>query len=178
MTATEAYRILLQRQTNEDRILAERTSMFLLATSFLFAAFVVLLTSNAAGCIFTAFRILLPIIGIILTFLLYCFNKGGVRAVAFWHDAERKIKEEAKEFEYMRRNDITPHIAGREFIEGRKEWTRGQHYRLILVPVVKPKHWWQKRLSTRIIYRRYLPLTFFTLWLASLVMAIILAIVK
>jgi hypothetical protein len=177
--AVKAYEILKQRQVNEDRILAERTSMFLLATSFLFLAFVMLLTSAATGCTFTALRILLPIIGIILTFLLYCFNQGAVRAIAFWHDAERKIEEETTEFEYMRRNDITPHIAAREFIEGRKEWVRDKDGHLILATPLKPICWCEKRLlSTRIIYRRYLPLTFLTLWVASLVVAIILAIIN
>ena len=172
--AVEAYEILKQRQINEDRILAERTSIFLLATTFLFLAFVTLLSSDGTGCVFTVLRIILPIIGIILTFLLYCFNQGAVRAIAFWHDAEQKLEEEATEFEYMRRNDITPHIAAREFIEGRKEWMRDKDGHLILATPSEPICWCKKRLlSTRIIYRCYLPLTFGALWVAALVVSIV-----
>ena len=38
MDPVKAYDILQKRQISEDRILAERTSMFLLATAFLFVA--------------------------------------------------------------------------------------------------------------------------------------------
>ena len=71
--AVKAYEILKQRQINEDRILAERTSMFLLATSFLFLAFATLLSSDGTSCILKVLAIFLPIVGIFLTFLLFCF---------------------------------------------------------------------------------------------------------
>jgi hypothetical protein len=174
MTATEAYYILQRRQINGDRILAERTSMFLLATAFLFLAFVMLLDSEWEGCIFTILRIAVPSAGILLTILLFSFNQSASIALEFWHKAQRKIEEEATDFDYMRSNDITPHIAGNDFKQGKKEWIRDEDGKLVLVPVTKPKKWWQKRiLRSMPTYRYYLPLTFFLLWIAALAVAII-----
>ena len=151
MTSIEAYEILKQRQMNEDRILGERTSIFLLATSFLFLAFVTLLNPDWTGTIFTVLRILLPIVGLFLTFLLYCFNQGAINALAFWHDSEKKIEEEAPEFAYMRESEIAPHIHMKE-----------------------PKSWWKKRLlRSRAIYKRYIPIAFFVLWITALAVAIV-----
>jgi len=145
----EAYHILLQRQMSEDRILGERTSIFLLATSFLFLAFVTLLNPDWTGTIFKVLRILLPSVGLFLTFLLHCFNRGAINALAFWHAAQQKIEEEAPEFAYMRESKISPHIR-------------------------EPRSWWEKPLlGSRAIYKCYLPLTFFVLWATSLVLVIV-----
>jgi len=169
--AVEAYEILKQRQINEDRILAERTSMFLLATSFLFLAFVTLLNPCWTGCIFKVLRILLPSVGIFLTILLFFFNQGASRALLFWHMAQRKIEEEAAEFDYMRNNDITPHIAEDDFMDGKKDWIRNKNGNLELATLVKPRCWCERRLlRPRAIYKWCLPIAFLVLWGTSLVL--------
>jgi energy-converting hydrogenase Eha subunit E len=170
--AVEAYEILKQRQINEDRILAERTSMFLVATAFLFAAFVVLLTSASTDCIFAVLRILLPSVGISLTFLLFFFNLGASRALTFWHIAQRKIEEdaEAEVFEYMKKNDITPHIAEDDYMDGKKEWVEIPTGHWVLKTLKKPRGWYERRLvKNRVIYKWCLPIAFFVLWVTSLV---------
>ena len=120
--AVEAYDILQKRQINEDRILAERTSMFLLATSFLFLAFATLLCLDCTDCIIKPLGILLPSVGIFLTFLLFFFNLGASRALTFWHKAQRKIEEaaEAEVFKYMKANDISPHIAKKTLCKAKR----------------------------------------------------------
>lgn len=152
--AVETYNILLKRQINEDRIVVERTSMFLLATAFLFLAFITLLDPEWEGRIFTVLRFVLPILGILLTFLLYLFNRNAIKALAFWHDAQCKIERETPEFAYMRDNRLGPHL---------------QRFKLDEDPKGKRK----KLSGTRPIYKYYLPLTFLALWVVSLVLVIV-----
>jgi hypothetical protein len=167
MTTMEAYDILQKRQINEDRILAERTSMFLVATSFLFAAFVVLLTSDSTGCIFKALGIILSGVGIILTFLLYIFNRGAVKALTFWHDSQCQIERKAPEFAYMREHNICPHLERFESKEDNKDKKPSEDKKC------EEASEYRKRTSgTRPIYKCWLPLTFGGLWVAALVVAI------
>jgi hypothetical protein len=175
MTPVEAYRIIQRRQINEDRILAERTSMFLLATAFLFVAFVMLLDPEWEGTIFTVLRIALPIVGIFLTILLFCFNRSASIALDFWHKAQHRIERKALDFKYMRKDEITPHIALGEVKKGEKEWVWVKaEGTWELKPVEKAKHWWQKRLlANYVIYTWYLPIAFLALWTASLVYVIV-----
>ena len=148
MDAVKAYDILQKRQISEDRILAERTSMFLLATSFLFLAFVTLLNPEWEGRIFTVLRVLLPSVGIFLTLLLLIFNRSATKMLGRWHDAERLLENEV-EFEYMQTRGIAPHTEN-------------------------PKGWVRKiLLSSRTVYRLHLPLAFFVLWATSLVFVIV-----
>jgi len=63
-TVLHIHQLLAQLYINEDRLLSERTNIFLLASSFLFAAFVLLLTSNVP-----VLSIILPVAGIILCLL-------------------------------------------------------------------------------------------------------------
>lgn len=190
-----AYDIHLKRQVNEDRILAERTSMFLLATSFLFLAFVTLLTSDLTGCIFTTLRILLPLVGISLTLLLLFFNIRAVKALGRWHDAQCKIEEaaETEVFKYMLAKEISPHY-GRIMRNEEEEEKKRKEEKKKKEKVKKPKGWLGKTIlkaksillrlkaksklpsklsSTRAIYWLYLPITFFVLWIAALAVAIV-----
>jgi hypothetical protein len=177
IVAVEAYRILLKRQISEDRILAERTSIFLLASSFLFLAFVTLLNPGWTGYLFTALRILLPSVGIFLTILLFLFNQSASIASTFWHEAQRKIEGKADEagvFSYMEENDIAPHIAEAAYMKGKKDWIRDDDDKSVIVDLSKPRNWWQRQLlHNRVIYRYYLPTTFFVLWATSLVLVIV-----
>jgi hypothetical protein len=177
MQPIKAYDILLRRQINEDRILGERTGRFLLATSFLFLAFVALLGLDLANPIFDVLRILLPIVGIFLTFVLYGVNLAAVNAVDFWHIAEYKIEEEADEFKYMRDNEITPHLDADKCIWGGWKWRRNSRGRWVLVRITNPL---ERLFRYPILWIRhevrYLFPIFLALWVAALVVAIIIAI--
>lgn len=170
----EAYNILLQRQINEDRIVVERSSVFFLATSFLFLAFVMLLNPNLAP-IFKVLRIALPILCIFLTFLLFHLNRSATNALAFWHSGQQKIEETAPEFTYMGQNEITPHLHGYEAIRGEREWKRIKKGKWVFRPTEKPGSWLNKPLQQawlRHIYDLYLPAIFLVLWVTSLIVAI------
>jgi hypothetical protein len=174
MTSLEAYNILLQRQMNEDRILAERTRTFLLANSFLFLAFVTLLNPDFQDPALEILRVALPIVGILLSALLYSANRAATNALAFWHGAQQKIELTDAEFKYMLRNGITPHIRGNKAAWGRIKWeldkrnirvkTTGRWERLLLHPWLRPTNHY----ITSILF----PL-FFALWIAALVVAIV-----
>jgi hypothetical protein len=168
----KAYDFLLRRQMSEDRIIGERTRMFLLANSFLFLAFAILLDPTWEGHTFTVLRISLPIAGILLSALLYSANRGATNALAFWHGAQEKI--ERKVFSYMRINGIAPHIQGNEAIWGRMMWKRSQRSihlkprgrwkKVLFHPWIRPTNHW--------ITSTLFPL-FCALWIAALVVAII-----
>jgi hypothetical protein len=173
MTATEAYHILLKRQINEDRILAERTRTFLLATAFLFLAFVMLLDPDWEDWYFTVLRIALPLVGIFMTFLLFSFNQSASIALTFWHIGQLKIEEEAKGFHLMRINDLTPHIAQEDYMTGKKDWVKVKGT-WVLTTLDKPKGRWHRRLwHNKVIYRYCLPPAFGALWVAALAVSII-----
>ncbi len=101
--AKEAYDILLRRQISEDRILTERNSLLFLASSFLFLGFVTL-SSDAQ-----ILRIIIPLIGLFLSFLLYRLNQHAIRALRYFHRSLKKLEKESSAFSYMRKNKITPH---------------------------------------------------------------------
>ena len=171
----EAYHILLERQMNEDRRIVEISTIFLLASSFLFLAFVGLLHPSLAP-IFKWLRIILPIVGIFLTFFLYHLNLSAANALRFWHRAEQKIEETASEFAYMRGNEITPHMHGYETIRGEKKLEKTKEGKWKLVDVEKPWSWYNKPLHyawLRHLFELYLPASLLALWIASLVVAII-----
>ena len=174
--AVEAYNILQKRQMSEDRILVERTSIFLLATSFLFLAFVTLLTSDLTGCIFKVLGIILPSVGILLTFFLILLNLSAGKALRFWHNAQQKIEETASEFDYMLENKITPHFHGYKVSRGDMEWKRIKFGKWELRPV---KGWkvipnrLLKLKCLRPIFQIYIPGSFLALWISSLIVAIL-----
>ena len=173
----EAYQILLQRQMSEDRLLGERTSIFLLASSFLFLAFITLLNSDLGAPIYKLLCTILALLGIFLTICIFHLNQSAINALAFWHVGQRKIEEEAPEFDYMRVNEITPHIYGYECALGQKEWRRNKDGKWVLERIEKFRGRLRKPPlgagGTGVIYRIYLPLLFLLLWLVSLVVAII-----
>jgi len=172
---TEAYKILLQRQINEDRIIIERTTIFLIASSFLFAGFVMLLNQNLAP--YKLLRIVLPVVGIILTCFVYLLNLSATKALRFWHHGQGKIEEtEGGLFAYMRGNEITPHYDLCKYSHGEIEWKQNDECKWTLQSLKgrwrllnKPLQW----AKLRPIYQLYLPVTFWVLWTVSLVLAVI-----
>ena len=99
-----AYRILLERHLNDDRLMAERSSIFLASSSILFIGFVML---PASACIL---RIIVSCLGILLSFLAIISNRRTSKGLDFWDKGEKKIEKEGKSFAYMREKGITPYF--------------------------------------------------------------------
>ena len=178
LSPLEAYNIILQRHASEDRILTERVTVFLGASSILFLAFVMLLNTDLAPS-FRWLRIVLPLVGIFMTCFLYSSCRAAANAIAFWHGAEGKIESETPEFSYLREKHIAPHTCVRDVISGAKKWvntgeslsledTRGWS-RWLRNPYFRPGS------NFNLTQGLVLPLfsLFFILWLASLILAII-----
>lgn len=172
----EAYHILLQRQTNEDRILLETTSIFLAATSFLFLAFVMLIHLTLVPT-FNGLRIILPILGMGIAFWTYLRNLPAANALRFWHSAQQKIEETEEElFDYMLKNEITPHVHARKAIRGIRKMEKTEDGKWEFKQVTGFKRLLNKPLQwdkLRPVYQFYLPAVIFVLWLVSLILAII-----
>ena len=173
MTPLEAYNILLQRQMNEDRVLGERTSMFLVANSFLFLAFATLLMLGSKDFFLSLFRALLPGAGIFLSFVLYGINRAAVNAMDFWHIAQRKIEETSPAFYYMRQKEITPHVDADKVIWGGMKWDRNNQGKWALVPTKKEIRWLMYPILLTAHQARYFPPILLVLWIAALIVAII-----
>lgn len=171
----EAYRIIQNRQISEDRIIVERTSIFLAANSILFLAFVMLL-GKASAWLFDLICIILALAGVALACLIYLLNLVSANALDFWHGAERKIEETTPEFSYLIENEITPHSHADEVIQTGKRWRKNEEDRLVLQPVGGIKRLLNRPLSRVELHKTYwfyLPLVFFILWLTALTVAII-----
>ncbi len=111
----KAYEILLQHHLNENRLFAERVSMFLLSSSILFVGFVLLIPISKVLC--TAAGAM----GLIMCAVAYGALRACITAMQFWHNAQEKIeKEEEGTFAYMRDKEISPQIHGWE------EWKKGK----------------------------------------------------
>jgi hypothetical protein len=172
----EAYNILLQRQVNEDRLLTERTLIFLTSSSFLFLAFVMLLNQGLINPIFKILRIWLPITGILLTYWLYHLSLSATNALSFWHSGQEKIEEtESKLFAYMRENEITPHLHGKKAARGIKRW-KNENGKWVFQSVKRPWSWINKPLQKRWlrpVHPYFIAGIFYALWTVSLILAAI-----
>ena len=140
-----AYNILLKRHINDDRLMAERMSLFFLASSFLFVGFVTLLDIGGI----CSLRVAVPSIGIILCFLAFVAGERTRRGLDFWDRGEKKIEEEGKSFAYMRDEEIAPHLVYENVKKGTTGWLVG-HVR------------------NRYIYPYCIPFLFLILWAISL----------
>ena len=162
MNTLEAYGILLQKQKNEDRLLMERTTVFILACSFLFVGFVEVkeepLLRIAAGAL-----------GILLSFAIFYLNQAAVNAIQYFLEAQRQLEHEP-DFLYMRIRSITPNYDGLDCINGRKELQRDQlPWAWNPVPISKWKFW--RRVPKVGSLLRLIPILFWGLWIFALVRA-------
>ena len=139
-----AYEILLKRHLNDDRLLGERSYLFLAGSSILFLGFV---TLPASVCIL---RIFLPVLGLILSFLTFIGNRRTSKGLYFWEKGEEKLEKEGQNFTFMRENKIAPHTVYDAVNKG------------CLGRILSP-------IRNRRIYAYWLPGLFFTLWITSLV---------
>jgi hypothetical protein len=142
--AKEAYDILLRRLISEDRIIAERNSLFFLASSFLFLGFVTL-SSDAL-----ILRIIIPLIGLFWSLIIYRLNQFARRALHYFHGGLKTLEEESSAFSYMRKKKITPH------------GDPGDD------PFYKD-NWLLKGLTFHSIHLIWIPLPFSILWICSLI---------
>jgi len=192
----KAYEILQGRMVNEDRIIVERTNLFLVSSSFLYIGFVTLavyifnasfniqdafislhnvmvnLPDSAASIQDTALNYLLyllPSIGTLLSQFLYHFNINATNILTFWHGTMAKLEDTAPEFFIFRPNRITPHRDGHIHQRGKAKFERDswiQRKRNLLGRI------WHSPLfgeGNSQIYRRWIPLAFFLLWFGSLI---------
>ena len=119
----EAYQILMQRTIDENRLLTERTTIYLAASSILFLAFVMLSQTEItfAPVLTKTLRIILSISGGFLTCLLYSMNRATHNALEFLWGAQEKIEGETPKFNYMREQGFSPQIDGCQFMYGEKQ---------------------------------------------------------
>jgi|Deesub1362A_J573_1020465.scaffolds.fasta_scaffold30509_1 hypothetical protein len=160
----EAYDILLRRNIDENRLLTERTTIYLAASSVLFLAFVMLNQPSVvlAPVLAKWFRVILAFLGVILTFLFYSFARYTHNTLEFLWGAQEKI-ERTHEFKYMREKGICPQIDGlQKFAYGQKQWDKGN---------IVQGRWWRKPVFARHMTCICLPATFGALWITSLVIA-------
>jgi len=156
-----AYKILMNRHTNDDRLMSERMAAFLVANSFLFAGFAALLYVRSefhTSCI----RLAVSILGIILCALFYKLALRTKKGLEFWAKAERKIEEGAT-FEYMQSFYYCKHNG--EFCK-RTSIGTGE---MDMTPHSVREFVGDERCSANNIYTYLFPLLFFALWMTSLV---------
>lgn len=121
MDTLQAYDILRQRQTNEDRIVAERLSVGCLVNSILMIAFFTAVSTPY----FYWVRFVLPLFGIIFSLGLVFVLLVSAKAMIGWYDALCKLEQKA-DFDYMKDEKIRPFtdVAGMT-AEGKNVWKLG-----------------------------------------------------
>lgn len=141
-----AYNIILQRHLSDDRLIGERSTIFLASNSILFVGFVMLIQCQDAMVI----RVIIPCLGFIWSILTVIANRRTLLGLDYWDKCEKKLEMEGQRFAFMRENKISPHL----FYEMTK------------------KRWftWPRN---RYIYAYFLPSLFIILWVSSLVWIIL-----
>ncbi|MCL0036429.1 hypothetical protein M1N47_03330 [Dehalococcoidia bacterium] len=159
------YEIFHQRVFNQDRLLAERTSIFLLSSSILFAGFAML------GNNFTLLRILLPCVGILLSFLMWNVASASVRELRLWLSCCRMIEQEENVFKDLKERELVPHSTWANWWSGKSRYIGQERYPLYSLPPVARWEKWMYfgRFSAGNMYRFYIPGIFFAIWTASLI---------
>jgi len=147
--AIDFYNIIQNRQINEDRILAERTSLFLLSNSFLFLGFVTLFS------IAYVLSIIITIIGLFLCLFMFRLNQLSIQQLNYLHFNMREFEQNSLAFSFMREKKITPHIP------------------LEVHPSLK-ENWLLRKLTVSSIHIIWIPLILAILWVCSLIWMIFL----
>ena len=112
-----AYKILLQRHLNDDRLMGERSSIFLASSSILFLGFVMVPSS---ACIL---RIVVSCLGLLLSSLAIVSLRRTSRGLDFWDKGEKIIEEEGQSFAYMREKQIMPYLVYKRGLTNRHIYT-------------------------------------------------------
>jgi hypothetical protein len=140
-----AYNILLQRHLNDDRLMGERTAIFLASSSILFLGFAVL-PQDA----WFVLRVIIPFFGICWSVLAIVSNRRTSLALDFWEAAEEQIEESGTKFKYLEEKKLSTHFMYEVL---RKRW--------LTVP------------RNRHIFSLILPSLFIVIWIASLIWVMI-----
>lgn len=135
-----AYSILIQRHINDDRLMRERSTIYLASSSILFLG---LINIPPNGLFF---QIIIAIIGIIWSIFAIISNRRTSIGLNFWEKHEKIIETKGSSFAYMRENGITPHLVYSEIGKG-----------------------WLTSIRNRHIFSYILPSLFIILWITSLV---------
>ncbi len=167
----DAYEFMLQRQFNEDRLVTEGKGSFYLGTSFLMVSFVMLLDQDLPTP-FHLLRIMVPVLGIMMSLLLYGVNRAAANALHYWHRGQQKIEEESLEMAYLRDNCLAPHTDGADCVDGAKKWEKKDDS-WVLQPLHPLERWIRKPLLWRRQEVWFIPGAFGALWTTSLVLSII-----
>jgi len=107
--AGRAYEILLQHEVNENRLISERTSLFLFGNSIMFIGFAMLLDVAKAKPV----AIVLGLAGLVLCVIAFTALTAAIRALDIWVTGQREIEEqEGGVFAYMREKHMSPATYG------------------------------------------------------------------
>jgi hypothetical protein len=112
-----AYNILSRRHLNDDRLMGERSSIFLASSSILFVGFV-MLPSNA-----WILRIIVCFLGLLLSIFAIMSNYRTSRGLDFWDEKEKEIEQEGQSFAYMRERKMMPHLVYKGGLRNRHIYT-------------------------------------------------------
>lgn len=104
-TDHEVYKILLERHLNDDRLMSERSSIFIASSSILFAGFAVLTGDSTMPL-----RLTICVLGLFLSILAIRANFRTSKGLGFWDEKERKMEAESTEepFAHMRELNAMP----------------------------------------------------------------------
>jgi len=136
-----AYEILLKRHLNDDRLLAERSTIFLASSAILFLG-LASLPQNA----WFVLRFIIPFLGLIWSVLAIISNRRTSLGLDLWNEKEKEIEDKGQIFSYMREKKMLPHRIY-EAVEKRR--------------FTHPKN--------RHIFTYFLPSLFIILWISSLI---------
>lgn len=147
----ETYEVLWQHQKEENRLLSERTTIFLAASSILFLALVMLFQENVTNASSVKWlRVVLPILGLFLTLVFWSLARGTLQALNFLWDSRERLEKEEQVFSFMKDKELAPQIE-RKAREGRAN-------RVLRFLGKNASEW-------------LIPAIFFLLWFISLVLA-------
>ncbi|MBE9513252.1 MAG: hypothetical protein IMY77_04295 [Chloroflexi bacterium] len=171
----EAYDILMQRTIDENRLLTERTTIFLAASSILFLAFVMLNQSSTTLSLILAkpLSIILSSLGIFLTLVFYSLARGSIERLEFlWHSQEN-MERESPEFTYMKDKKFAPYTDRTDFLAKDRKWKQNDKNIWTYESTASGRWGMLSRSLAEHASKKCIPAIFGTLWLASLIIALI-----
>ena len=168
--ALHMHDLWTQLALDDNRLLSERTSIFLLAGSILFAAFALL--SDVLLII-----IALPIIGLGLCFLQWVNATGTARSAMFGWDALMRLERDEPALSAFIGKKLAPHVARWRYWvpdqteqEGRRASDKRERVQNPLDSRLEGK-WvkrsWFRKFGPSSVSITYIPLGFALLWIAG-----------
>ena len=155
------YELMHERVAHWDRLLTERTNMFVLISSILFAGFAALV-GTSPQLLGKLLVVALCIAGIFLSTLLWAVNYGGIRELRVYINLCRGYELNEDVFEFLRKKQ--PERGGFIALD---QWYSGK-----TVCGITPLTGWKKAVvslfSSWNVYPWLIPALFFFLWLISL----------